>query len=437
MDSIVFISVDCLRADHLGCYGYDRPTSPNIDEFAETATIFNNAYSNCPGTRWAFQSLHTGVSTLQIDGLGIPKEYTTLAEHLHKAGYVTGGFADNAFVSREYRYDTGFDTYYSTQETTSGDGWMKALGKRIDNALNSEIVRERVLVPINRRLSTGKDNRFQPAHSDEDTISAALSFLESVDKPFFLWAHLMDAHTPYGYWPNHLDVIRGDAEIKHTISPRDEGKVKLGEPPKEEVIDTYDACIRSVDEQVGRLINAVDDKTTVVFTGDHGEEFGRYGEFHESSLYSSMTQVPIIVRSPDISSGRSEMPVQHLDIAPTILYRADIDVPGYWEGAPLQTLKRSQDEPIIYTLGPDEVAVRVGNWKYIESDGDGKLYQVPHSGSESDPVTDPDRESSMQALVDEYRSLTGAVGTGKSDLNEGASNLSDDIENNLEDLGYL
>jgi arylsulfatase A-like enzyme len=118
---IVLLTVDCLRADHVGCYGYDRPTTPNIDAFAESATRFENSYSNCPGTRWAFQSLHTGVSTIRFDGLGIPGEYESLAELFQAAGYATGGFAVNGYVSRDYNYDAGFDTYYSVQEASERD----------------------------------------------------------------------------------------------------------------------------------------------------------------------------------------------------------------------------------------------------------------------------------------------------------------------------
>lgn len=435
MSSIVFISVDCLRADHLGCYGYDRPTTPNIDAFAETATVFENAYSNCPGTRWAFQSLHTGVSTIQIDGLGIPEGYTPLAEYLNRGGYVTGGFANNGFVSRDYRYDTGFDTYYSTRETTNDDGLLKTFGKHIDELLDNDLIRERILVPVHNRLSTGKDNRFQPAHSDEDTVSEALSFVKSADEPFFLWVHLMDAHTPYGYWPDHLEAIRGDAEIEHTISPGDEGKVTAGESPDEEVIDTYDACIRSVDEQVGRLLNAVNDETTVVVTGDHGEEFGRFGKFHEASLYSSMTQIPLIVRDPELNTGRSESPAQHLDIPPTFLHRAGIDIPDHWEGEPLQTIERDFDAPIFYTLGEDDIGVRVGERKYIESGTSEELYQVPYSGTESEQSHNQEKYLELQSIIEQYQEKTGFAGVGTSRLGEG--DLSKDVEDNLEDLGYL
>ena len=441
MDPVVLITVDCLRADHIGCYGYDRPTSPNIDQFSETATIFEPSYSNCPGTRWAFQSLHTGVSTLQIDGLGIPESYTPLAAYFQEAGYTTAGFAVNGFVSRDYRYDNGFDSYYSIQEQTTQQGILKKAGVQIDNLLQNDYIRKNVLVPLHNRLlssSADKHNQFRPTHSDEDTVDHALSFLaDHKDQPYFLWVHLMDAHTPYGYWREHLEKIRGDANIEHTIHPGKEGKITVSKQPPKEVIDTYDACIRSVDEQIGRLLEAIDDDATVVITGDHGEEFGQYGKFHQASLYSTMTQVPILVRSPNIEQGRVEMPAQHLDLPPTLMYAAGIEAPDHFEGSPLQTLDRDMDEPIFFTLGPNRIAVRVGDWKYIKWEGNEELYHVQQMGSENETIEDSERLSMMRNLVTQYRKNENKIGAGKQGLEEGSSDLSTEVETNLEDLGYL
>ncbi|WP_114577211.1 sulfatase [Saliphagus sp. LR7] len=439
MNPVLFISVDCLRADHLGCYGYDRPTSPNIDSFADTATVFEHAYSNCPGTRWAFQSLHTGVSTLQIDGLGIPEEYCPLASYFSDHGYATGGFAVNGFVSRDYRYDTGFDTYYSVQDSSDQHGLLGRAGQAINDTLNSDLVLEKVLRPVREKLrssQTGKGNRFQPSHSDRDTVDQALSFVDDhQNEAYFLWVHLMDAHTPYGYWPDHLEALRGDADIEHTIHPGQEELIEQGEEPPQNVIDTYDAGVRSTDEQIGRLLNVIPDNATVVLTGDHGEEFGRFGDFHDASLYGSMTQVPIIIRTPGIEIGRSQTPAQHLDIPPALLHAANIEAPEAWEGEPLQISERTVDEPIYHTLGKDKIAVREGDWKYIESEGSGELYRAPHSEIEEEPADDPDQRDKLRTLANEYRASAGSAGAGASELGEG--DLSDEVEGNLEDLGYL
>lgn len=440
MNQVVFITVDCLRTDHVGCYGYERPTTPNIDSFAETATIYPNSYSNCPGTRWAFQSLHTGVSTLKINGLGIPDTLDPLAAQFSENGHTTGGFAVNGFVSRDYRYDTGFDTYYSIRDSTSQHGLLKRIGRKVNNSLDNEIVRENILEPANdllRSTKTDDKNRFQPAHSDRDTVDQALQFVrDHQDEPYFLWVHLMDAHTPYGYWPEHLEAVRGDSDIEHTVSPGKEGLVQVGENPPQTVIDTYDAGIRSADEQIGRLLNEVSETATVVFTGDHGEEFGQFGDFHSASLYGTMTQVPIIVREDDLEGGRSEMPAQHLDIPPTLLYAAGIEIPADWEGKPLQTVDREPDSPLFYTLGEEEIAVRAGEWKYIEKEGESELYQVQHADKESTAVQNEEMLKELRPLVEQYRIEAGTAGAGQSELNKD-DQLSQEVEGNLEDLGYL
>jgi len=117
MTNVLLVTVDSLRADHVGCYGYDRPTTPNIDALAEGGVVFHNSYANCPQTRWAMQSLHTGVCAHGVDGLGIPDEPgVALAGQFESAGYATAGFANNGFVSRDYNYDCGFNEYRSVSD---------------------------------------------------------------------------------------------------------------------------------------------------------------------------------------------------------------------------------------------------------------------------------------------------------------------------------
>lgn len=444
MDSVVLLTVDCLRADHLGCYNYERPTSPNIDDFSDSAAIYEHGYANCPGTRWAFQSIHTGVSTHRIDGLGIPDGYTPLAALFSNAGFATGGFAVNGFVSRDFNYNRGFDTYYSVSEATETKPGINRLGKRISDTVGSDRLDKWILGPIHgwlRNQRTKKENRYKPDHNDRDTVTEALSFIknhQSADENFFIWIHFMDAHTPYGYWSDHLQAIRGDADIEHTIHPGNEDKITVGEDPPQEVIDTYDACIRSVDEQIGRILSAVGENTTVVLTGDHGEEFGQYNRFHAASMYSSFSQVPIIIRTSSIPTGISETPVQHLDLPPTILVAADISVPGQFEGAPLQSVDRSHTDPIFFSLAEDRMAVRKGDWKYIEANGSRELYRVPHSGEETESRLRENEEIArkLQELVEIHRSRR-TIAEGESELSGNRDELSDEIEENLEDLGYL
>jgi arylsulfatase A-like enzyme len=371
-------------------------------------------------------------------------KYKPLASQFRDSGFATGGFAVNGYVSRDYNYDTGFDTYYSVQEATSKKSSLTQVGKRVDEFLNSDFLRSNVLGPTYRfirQLSTGDNNTYTPNHTDEDTVTEALSFIkehQSSDEDFFCWIHFMDAHTPYGYWPEHLRAIRGDPDIEHTIHPGDEGKVIPGEGPEPEVIDTYDAAIRRVDNQIGRVLDVLEDEVTVVITGDHGEEFGRIKdfEFHQASVYGSYTQVPIIVRTPSIEEGEKEVPAQHLDITPTLLTAADIDIPEYYEGEALQTLQRERDSALLFALNSNHMAVRKGKWKLIEFNGERELYELPHMEIESEPTASaPEKRSELENYLQNFRKkeLPEFVTTAmKSKENE----LSSEVEENLVKLGY-
>lgn len=115
-ESIVLITIDCLRFDHVSAYGYDRPTTPNIDRLAERGTRFTRAFSNGPGTRFAFKALNAGTYPLRIRGSGLPaRSGVTLAEHLSEQGYRTAGFVDNPFLTRYFNHHRGFSTFFDAK----------------------------------------------------------------------------------------------------------------------------------------------------------------------------------------------------------------------------------------------------------------------------------------------------------------------------------
>jgi arylsulfatase A-like enzyme len=256
---------------------------------------------------------------------------------------------------------------------------------------------------------------------------------------------MMDAHTPYGYWPEHLRAIRGDADVDHSINPGLEDRVVEGEPADPDVVDTYDACVRRTDAEIGRLLEAVDDDTTVVVTGDHGEEFGRFGGFHQASLYSSMTDVPILVRPADGTAlADADTPVQHLDIPATLLAAAGADVPDHWEGDALGSAaahERTEDWPVFFSLSHEQTAVRAGRWKLMEEAGRRQLFDLVDGEGETTPSEDAERREELGGLLDGYQRLLRdeRVGEGQGDLEEAHRDgeLSPEIEENLEDLGYL
>ncbi|AWB26408.1 sulfatase [Halococcoides cellulosivorans] len=449
--SVLFVTVDCLRADHTGCYGYDRPTTPAIDRFAADATLFEHSYANAAHTRWAMQALHTGYCPHAIDGLGIPEGATTLAERFQAAGWATGGFANNGFVSREYNYHQGFDRYDGVAEFAATKPLIKRLGDQVDRHLDSRVLRQYVYEPLVETLrsaeSDGTEDGYREAVTDRDVVDAACDWIaqrQADGDPHFTWVHLMDAHTPYSRWDDHLEAIRGDTDVEHVVRPHDQ--ITVGEEPPQAAIDAYDAGVRSADEQVGRLLDTVGDGTVVAITADHGESFGRYAPFHAGPVYSSLTQVPIIVRAPGLEPGRvDEYPVQHLDIAPTLLEAAGIDAPDSMAGDSLIDLDRESDAPVFFCVDGDDteaVGIREGPWKYVEPEqGSPALYRVAHMGSEGEDVSD-DHPEVHDRLVDALRDHEAELqsvdlGAGRASLSADRDDLSETVEQNLDQLGYI
>jgi len=450
MNSVILMTVDCLRADHVGCYGYNKPTTPNLDKLAEDSTVFKHAYANCPGTRWAIQALHTGLWTSQIDGLGIPPDYdAVLAEQFADAGYATAAFSNNGFVSSDYGYDAGFDYFVDVHELSNREHIAQQIGRRLDAVFDSQEVRNRVLRPIrnvfNQLRHFQSKQGFKPDVPDSIITDAALNWIadrEETDDSYFVWLHFMNAHTPYGRWTDHLRAIRGDTDIGHTIHPGDEGLVEEGQEPPERVIDAYDAGIHSVDEQIGRLIDAVNEDTSIIVTGDHGEEFGRQNPFHTESFYKEFVHVPLIIRSTEITPGRKSGPVQHLDLPPTILRSASIDPPDSWRGNPLQTTNRNSNDPIFFDLDRNRKAVHQGEWKLIYQDDHPELYRIEHGQFEDAPVNSqyPNKSRELINLLDKQERRLNAVrlsGRFNGEDSLTSDEISDEVKENLENLGYV
>lgn len=452
MTSVLLVTVDCLRADHVGCYGYDRPTTPNLDEFAEAATVFEHAYANGPSTRWALQTLHMGVCSHAVDGIGIPPtDGVPLAERLRSLGLTTGGFGNNGFVSRDYGYHRGFDTYHDVADFAADTHPIRRFGKWLHDVIDSSLVRAKLFTPLLNTFRTveraSSDGPYRPPVTDAEVCDVAVDWIRrqrADERPFFAWIHLMDAHAPYGRWNDQLEAIRGDTDVDHVIRPHD--MVEPGTLAPEPVLDAYDAGIRSADEQVGRLLDAVGDDAVVAVTGDHGENLGRYDEFHAASLYGSMTQVPIVVRAPGLPDGRvDDYPVQHLDLPPTLVRAAGGEPPEDWQGDPLQDVDRSEDFPVFFCVDGEDVPTREGvrrdNWKYFtRRSGDEELYDVPHGTLEGEPVEDrADCRDELVGLLRDHRTTVDErmEGAGSADVRVGGEELSDAVQENLEDLGYV
>jgi len=273
--NFLFLTIDTLRADHLGCYGYARPTSPRLDALAAEGTLFENGWAHAPSTRYSMPALATGrwPSAIEWDeSIWWPRMrgMRTLAEALHEAGYFTGGlFSFNYFALADHRgFERGMD-YYNADRA--------ALHVAVNGPMESH------------------------GSSSREMADDAIAFLDAHHaQKFFLWLHFYDPHLSYEPHP----------EVPSFGTSRP---------------DLYDGEIRFTDLHVGRVLDhlralGIDGRTAVIVTGDHGEGLGEHGiTEHGFDLYAPQTKVPVIIRVPGLPAQRRRAPAGHVDLAPTLV----------------------------------------------------------------------------------------------------------------------
>jgi len=336
--SIIIITVDCLRADHVGGYGYSRNTTPNIDELIDQGTKYTHAFSNGPGTRFGFKSIHGGVHPLRIEGTGLPRRAgRTVAELLSNQGYRTGGFSDNPFVSSYFNYNRGFDQLsdYAKWMNNESGITLHDLNRVVRQRIGTSIPKGRVYNLFKQsydslvKLLEGKGANVNS--NDETVVDHALEWIkksEKSDDPYFAWIHLMDAHHPYGYFPDHRQSLEIPSERNHIRMP----SVEPGTAPSDQLVDAYDTNIRNADKHVGRLLEEIDNEPLTILTADHGEELGLHNRFHKQSVYHSMAHIPLIVDGPEFEAIESDAAVSLIDVAATIATTAGAEIPESWDG---------------------------------------------------------------------------------------------------------
>lgn len=311
--NVLMIILDTVRSQSMSLYGHDRPTTPNIDRFAQSGVVFDRAWAPTAWTLPSHASLFTGrpASELRTDYLvGLDGSHPTLAEALADRGYATAGFVANFYyASRQSGLARGFAHYEDhplTLRALVSAAWLpRRIGTRIaDRRPYFEIAPRKRAERINRDFLDWLDSR--------------------PDRPFFAFLNYLDAHTPYDPPEPYRSRFGGGA-----------GRYSLAfnrEYPAEELRaleDHYDGALAYVDAYVGRLIERLEEmgileNTLVIIASDHGEEFGEHGArlvMHGRSLYSPGLHVPLIMVGPGrIPAGvRVEAPVAIANVAATVL----------------------------------------------------------------------------------------------------------------------
>jgi arylsulfatase A-like enzyme len=314
---IVQVSIDTLRADHLGCYGYRRPTSPALDALAAQGVLFEDVTSPSPWTLPAHASLLTGLYPsrhgLKSHEVYLPSSVATLASLLAWQGFATAAVVNSHNLGPRFGLDRGFQEFLYVEEVAD----QREPSRRITDQARQWMQRE----------PRGK---------------------------LFVFIHYYDVHSDYRsrdeFERMFVQPYAGlaDGTTAQLMAYR-EGKAALGAGDAPHLIDLYDAGVRQMDEELSRLFTAlpVDEATLLVVTSDHGEEFfERGGVLHGRTQYQEVVRVPLILRGRGLPAGtRLGAPVSLVDLTPTLLAAAGAPVPDRLDGTDLSPLWSGGGEP--------------------------------------------------------------------------------------------
>jgi len=423
------ISIDTLRADHLGCYGYDRSTSPNMDELARKGLLFKHVIAQSSWTLPSHMSMLTGLyastHTVETDGKRLPDNIPTLASVLNEAGYRTEGVVSSPYVGKGYGFGRGFDDFMMLPRPIPENS------KRIN-----EVSKER------------------------------LENLSQLSEPFFLFIHYLGPHTPYDppppydtmFDPDYTGTIDGKGgTIARFFNP----KSQINEKDLAHIVALYDGEIAHMDQYIGELYQAIEEMglskdTVFIVTSDHGEEFKEHGSMdHGRSLYDEVIEVPWIMVCPGFIPENTvvDLQVQLIDIVPTVCSMLGIEIPQTVQGVSMDALirggflaKRGHDHPDTAFSEMKMQGARPATMKAVRSLDGLKLIVTEEPGKQvelyqvrEDPKEIENLSAKQGSLVDR---LTGKLLDLQSKMKgaqEGSEQVvwSKDERQTLHELGYL
>lgn len=305
------IVVDTLRADHLGAYGYDRPTSPNLDAMARRGILYTHAHSVTSWTNPSIEALFTGEEPRVLQpgaSAFIAQDQLTLAARFRALGYATAAIVANPVLSPELGFGQGFDTYIGVA------GWSEGF-------------------------------RVPPKQPAEQVNRAALQWLADSsavpkNRPWFLYLHYMDPHWPYqppnetlrAFWrQRNVDPDAASGPLNQRIRER----IVQSADDVAQATDLYDAAVAHLDDQLRRFFDSLDpsvlDRTIICIMADHGEELGDHGRYlHAHTLYEELLHIPLLVVLPDRRAAQTnESFVQIYDVGRTLLELANVADPAF------------------------------------------------------------------------------------------------------------
>lgn len=483
--NIVLLVLDAVRVDHVGCYGYERNTTPNIDELARRGVKYANAFAPSIWTPAVHGAIFTGQYPSHTgtygNSLAIPDHLETLPEALREAGYRTFAASAGAHIRRDRGYDRGVDQYVETRRISPELGFVRKL--LTDRSFQKQ---------VSFSLRAGPDDK---TLFKFDRLKRFAKESKNGGSPFFAFVNAKTAHSPYnpprpykGLFCEELERPRWEVlerilsaldQPTQTVAGQDDdtllqvartggdgilaGRKELTDEEWAIIEAWYDGAIRYMDDQIGSLVdelNEIDafENTLLVVTSDHGENFGDHGlTRHVFCLYDSLLQVPLIVSPPsrhamdDVVTNQ----VSLIDLYPTFLDVAGADLPTYdhstslypfddrqfheytfaeyagYEG-PANRLKRKYPNVDTTNLARTIQSVRTDEYKLIRDErGEVELYRWREDETEHNDLAD--KEPEMVGTLSEV--LESSLGTLRVE-GELENSTDEDLQEQLKALGY-
>ena len=373
--NLLLVTIDTLRADRVGAYGYRSARTPAIDALAARGVRFDSAFSSAPITLTSHATIMTGRYPpghgARHNGLRMDASAPTMADALARAGFATGAFVSAFPLDRRFGLDKGFQTY--------GDRMPRGARGR----------------PANER----------PGRAAVDEAIAWLT--DHRAGRFFLWVHLFEPHAPYGDPSDHRPVA-----------------------------ERYDDEIAEADRQVARLIEALGSEassTVIAVTADHGEAFGEHGEIgHSVFVYDTTLRVPLVVAGPGIGRSVVRGAVGLVDLAPTLLGQlgpirfdsdgSDLRVALAGGEPPARELYAESFAPLLDFGWSPLRSLRAGDLKYIAAPKP-EMYRVSSDAGELQNIADADKPQAASLSERVERISSAAITSSKPHDPEAAARL--------------
>jgi arylsulfatase A-like enzyme len=416
--NVIVLLIDALRADHLGVYGYDRPTSPAIDRFAEDAVVFTQAISQGTYTKTSIASLFTGLdphhhgayNTLDDGSSGVlDARHRTLAEEFQERGMLTVAWSPNVVIRGDIGFNQGFATYR------------------------------------NEETRTGRINR--------DFLSWLRRFGRA--SPFFAYIHYVDLHDPYQP-PEPFDTIYGSYSDVYgklrlgndswaaSLKKLGRGEVTLSAADVEQLKAYYDGMLTFIDGEIEALLSSLEkagmyDDAYIVVTSDHGDGFMEHGRIGHSKVpYEELIRVPLIVKFPgsEYAGTRIDRQVRLVDVMPTLVDYMGTGDSLSVDGVSLRPLLEGEeaDLPVhAFSEDGDVLALRTEKWKLIEfPDGRWEFYDLGR-----DPREEIDLSDAGLPEAERLRELARRAIAERNSLEIPSVPLDEETLEKLRALGYI